>query len=222
MPERCFAFGFHQAFRKGETRIKVRAARVEPAEEADASRLPVLTVAMGSTNFHGVELKIVGEPIVIDHTDYRTYEFRVRMENVSVPNTGPLNDKNSAVVAAWNSAKAIKDEKRPAAAEDRVDRVRESVFRDLAAADAHEHPVRQGRARRGGVCPRSRAPLRRPRLSRPDRPRRARSAHELLDEGAGKHRYAGRQPARNARRRFELRRAFSVCPRAAPAGRRNG
>ena len=42
MPERCFAFGFHQAFRKGETRIKVRAARVEPAEGADASRLPIL------------------------------------------------------------------------------------------------------------------------------------------------------------------------------------
>jgi len=113
MPERCYAFGFHQAFRKGETRIKVRAARVEPAMEADASRLPSLTVAVGSTNFHGVELKIIGEPIVIDHTDYRTYEFRVRMENVSVPNTGPLNDRNSAVVAAWNSAKAIKAEKLP-------------------------------------------------------------------------------------------------------------
>lgn len=113
MPDRCYAFGFHQAFRKGETRIKVRAARVEPARGADAPRLPSLTVAIGSTNFHGVELKIVGEPIIIDHSDYRTYEFRVRMENVSVPNTGPLNDKNSAVVAAWNSAKAIKDEKLP-------------------------------------------------------------------------------------------------------------
>src|SRR6478736_2007238 len=53
------------------------------------------------------------EPIVIDHTDYRTYEFRVRMENVSVPNTGPLNDKNAALVAAWNSAKVIKNETQP-------------------------------------------------------------------------------------------------------------
>ncbi|MGE3804223.1 MAG: DUF1592 domain-containing protein [Gemmataceae bacterium] len=113
MPERVYAFGFHQAFRKGETRIKVRAARVEPDRDTDSSRVPSLTVAMGSTNFHGVELKTVGEPIVIEHTDYRTYEFRVRMENVSVPNTGPLNDRNSAVVAAWNSAKAIKDEKSP-------------------------------------------------------------------------------------------------------------
>jgi hypothetical protein len=113
LPERVLAFGFHQAFRKGETRIKVRAACVEPAGKTDASRLPSLTVAVGSTNYHGVELKIIGEPIVIDHTDYRTYEFRVRMENVSNPNTGPLNDKNSAVVAAWNSAKEIKGEKLP-------------------------------------------------------------------------------------------------------------
>src|SRR5262249_12117365 len=103
----------HQAFRNGETRIKVRAARVEPGDGADAGRLPSLTVAVGSTNFHGVELKIVGEPIVIEHTDFRTYEYRVRMENVSVPRPGALNDKNSAVVAAWNSAKANKDEKLP-------------------------------------------------------------------------------------------------------------
>jgi len=111
MPEHVLAFGFHHAFRKGETRIKVRAARVEPAEKTD--RLPSLTLAVGSTNFHGVELKIIGEPIVIDHAEYRDYEFRVRMENVSVPNTGTLNDKNSALVAAWNSAKVIKGETAP-------------------------------------------------------------------------------------------------------------
>ena len=93
--------------------IKVRAARVEPAEGADASRVPILTVAIGSTNFHGVELKTVGEPIVIDHTDFRTYEIRVRMENVSVPNTGPLNDRNSTILAAWNSAKVIEGESPP-------------------------------------------------------------------------------------------------------------
>jgi mono/diheme cytochrome c family protein len=113
LPDRCYAFGFNYAFRKGETRIKIRAARVEPADKSDTDRLPALTLAVGSTNFHGVELKVIGEPIVIDHTEFRTYEFRVRMENVSVPNTGPLNDKNSAVVAAWNSAKAIKGEAQP-------------------------------------------------------------------------------------------------------------
>ena len=113
LPDHCYAFGFHQAFRKGETRIKVRAARVAPAEGADASRSPSLTVAVGSTNVHGVELRTLGEPVVIDHTDFRTYEFRVRMENVSVPNTGPLNDKNAALIAAWNSARAIKNETQP-------------------------------------------------------------------------------------------------------------
>jgi mono/diheme cytochrome c family protein len=113
LPESCFAFGFHQAFRKGATRLKVRVARVPPADGADPSRLPVLTVAVGSTNFHGVELRTIGEPVLIDHADFRTYEFRVRMENVSVPNTGPLKDNNAAVVAAWNSARAIKGEAKP-------------------------------------------------------------------------------------------------------------
>jgi mono/diheme cytochrome c family protein len=113
LPERRLAFGFHQAFRKGETRIQVRVARVKPDEGTDDARVPVLSVAIGSTNFHGVELKVLGEPIVVDHLDARTYEFRVRMENVSVPNTSPLNDKNAAVVTAWNSAKAIKGEKNP-------------------------------------------------------------------------------------------------------------
>jgi mono/diheme cytochrome c family protein len=100
LPERCFALRIQQAYRKGEARIKVHVARVE----GDASRPPVLTVAMGSTNYHGVELKAVGEPIVIDHTDFRTYEIRFRMESVSVPNVGPLNDRNSTILAAWNSA----------------------------------------------------------------------------------------------------------------------
>ncbi len=113
LPDKCLAFGFYHAFRKGETRIKVRVARIEPADGADPSRLPVLTVAIGSTGRYGVELKTVGEPTVIEHTDYQTYEFRVRMENVSVPNIGALNDRNSAMVAAWNSAKVIKGEAKP-------------------------------------------------------------------------------------------------------------
>src|SRR5262249_15979153 len=113
MPDRCLAFGFHHAFRKGETRIQVRVARVEPAEDADPPPVPVFTVAVGSTNFPGVELGIAGEPIVVDPPDFRTYEFRVRMENVSVPNSGPPADKNSALVAAWNSARVIKGEAQP-------------------------------------------------------------------------------------------------------------
>ena len=144
------------------------------------------------------------------------------MENVSVPNTGPLNDKNSTMVAAWNSAKAIKDETAAAAAEDRVDRVRESVFRNLAADDAHEHSVRQGRTGRAGVCPRSRAPLRHAAYRGPLAPAELDRLMNYWTKARASSRYAGSQPARNARRRLELRRAFSACPRAARAGRRNG
>src|SRR4051794_8594299 len=112
-PKNSVALRMHQAFRKGETLIKVSAARVEPKEGADSSRVPIMAVAIGSTNFHGVELKTVNEPVVIDHTDFRTYEIRVRMENVSVPNTGPLNDRNSTILAVWNSAKEIAGESPP-------------------------------------------------------------------------------------------------------------
>lgn len=112
-PRNSVALRMHQAFRKGETLIKVRAARVEPKEGVDTSRVPIMTVAIGSTNFHGLELKTVNEPVVIDHTDSRTYEIRVRMENVSVPNSGTLNDRNSTVLAIWNSARQIADESPP-------------------------------------------------------------------------------------------------------------
>ena len=112
-PKSSVALRMHQAFRSGETVVKVRAARVEPEAGADSSRVPILTVAMGSSNFHGVELKTVGEPTAIDHTDLRTYEIRFRMENVSVPNPGPLNNRNSTILAAWNSAQVIDGESQP-------------------------------------------------------------------------------------------------------------
>src|SRR3954466_532602 len=73
-PRNSVALRMHQAFRKGETLIKVSAARVEPEEDADSSRVPIMRVGVGSSNFHGVELKTGNEPIVIDHTDSRTYE----------------------------------------------------------------------------------------------------------------------------------------------------
>lgn len=109
VPERCFAVNLQQAFRKGETRIRVHAARL-PQE---GTRPPMLTVALGSSNFHGVELKVIGDPAVVEHAESRTYEFRVRMENVSVPNVGPLNAKNATVLAVWNSARAVKGEAKP-------------------------------------------------------------------------------------------------------------
>lgn len=112
-PRNSVTLRMHQAFRKGETVIKVSAARVEPEGDAEASSVPAMTVAIGSSNFHGVELKTVNEPTVIDHTEFRTYEIRVRMENVSVPNTGPLNDRNSTILAVWNSAKPVEGESAP-------------------------------------------------------------------------------------------------------------
>ncbi len=113
LPEFRIAVGFQYAYRKGETRIRVRAARVEPPDGADATRVPIVTVGFGSTNFHGVELITIGEPQTVDHKDYRTYEFMVRMENVSTPNLGPLNDKNAAILSVWNSAKVVKGETAP-------------------------------------------------------------------------------------------------------------
>ncbi|WP_254512587.1 DUF1592 domain-containing protein [Anatilimnocola floriformis] len=123
LPPSSFSLGFHRAFRTGETMIRIRVARVEPEkkteegeeekkEEAPA-RLPLLTVAIGCTNYHAVELKTIGEPIVIDHTDFRTHEIRVRMETMPVPNVGPPADKNAAVLSAWNSARVIKGEVNP-------------------------------------------------------------------------------------------------------------
>src|SRR5262245_39478555 len=117
-PKSSIALRMHQAFRSGETVVKIRAARIEsetrePEAGADSSRDPILTVAMGSSNFHGVELKTVGEPTAIDHTDLRTYEIRFRMENVSVPNPGPLRSRNATILAAWNSARVIDGESQP-------------------------------------------------------------------------------------------------------------
>ena len=115
LPQHCLAFGFHRAFRTGEALIRVRVARVEPTAEAQdsPSRLPALTVALGSTNYHGVELKTVGEPVTIEHAEFRTYDFRIRMESTPLPNTSAPADKNASVLTVWNSVPAIKGEANP-------------------------------------------------------------------------------------------------------------
>lgn len=116
LPPYSFSLGFHRAFRTGEALIRVRAARVEPVAvegTEPSSRLPLLTVALGCTNYHGVELKTIGEPVVVGHTDFRTHEFRVRMETMPLPNVGPPADKNAAVLTAWNSARVTKDANPP-------------------------------------------------------------------------------------------------------------
>ncbi|MFT7642131.1 MAG: hypothetical protein ACI9G1_003888, partial [Pirellulaceae bacterium] len=76
-------------------------------------RSPQLTVAFGCTNLHGVELTPIGEPVVIDHTDFRTHELRVRMESMPVPNISPPKDQNAAILAVWNSARIINGEPNP-------------------------------------------------------------------------------------------------------------
>jgi hypothetical protein len=113
LPESRIALGFHYAYRTGETRIRVRAARVEPSFWADPRRSPILSVALGSSNLHGVELTPVGEPRLVDHSEFRTYEFKVRMENIAPPNPGPLTDQNATILALWNSAREMVGEKFP-------------------------------------------------------------------------------------------------------------
>ena len=120
LPPSSFSLGFHRAFRTGEMLIRVRVAKVGPEKkegsderEPPSARDPLLTVALGCTNYHAVELKNIGEPLVIDHTDFRTHEIRVRMETMAVPTVGPPADKNAAVLSAWNSASVIKGEENP-------------------------------------------------------------------------------------------------------------
>lgn len=114
LPEHCFAVGFHRAFRTGEALVRVRAARVGGQGSGDAPLRPALmTVAFGCTNRHGVELTPVGVPVVIENKDYQTYELRVRMESMPVPNTSPPSDRNAAVLAVWNSARMVKGDPNP-------------------------------------------------------------------------------------------------------------
>jgi hypothetical protein len=102
-PDFRYGFRLYQAYRKGETRLVVRAAR---GESGPAAPLPQLAVGLGCTNMHGIELRNIGEPITIDHAEFRDYEFRVRMEDYPLPNPGRLEERNSTVVMVWNPAKA--------------------------------------------------------------------------------------------------------------------
>lgn len=119
LPNHCIAIGFEQSFRTGAARLRVRAARVAAADGGgDPARSARLTLAIGLTNRHGAELKTVGQPVVIDHDEFRTYEFLVRMEDMPAsPMTGVVpflgSFMNARVIAAWNSAHAIKGEPRP-------------------------------------------------------------------------------------------------------------
>jgi hypothetical protein len=95
-----------RAFRE-EALIRLRVSRLPEAEGGgDPARSPWLSLAIGATNYKGFVLKPVGPPIVIDHDDFRVHEFRVRMENFPSPGI------NETVLAAWNSAPAVRQSKK--------------------------------------------------------------------------------------------------------------
>jgi mono/diheme cytochrome c family protein len=111
---RGLVVGLERAFRE-DALIRVRVSRLPEAEGGgDPARPPWLALAIGTTNFKGVVLKPFGQPIVIDHDDFRVHEFRVRMENFPSPGTDASADArvlqfNATVLAAWNAAPAIRN-----------------------------------------------------------------------------------------------------------------
>lgn len=113
-PDSRYGFRLHHPFRRGEMLIRVRVARIEPEAGAQQpTRLPLLAVGVGCTNLHGIEIKTVAEPIVINHSDFRTYEFRARLENFPLPNPGSFRDQNCSIVYAWNAAPMSKEPNPP-------------------------------------------------------------------------------------------------------------
>lgn len=112
-PEFRYGFRLHHPFRRGEMLIRVRAARVEDEPDVENTRPPQLAVGLGCTNLHGVELKNVSEPIVIDHAEARTYEFRARLENFPLPNPGHFRDQNCSILYVWNAVPTVSKELNP-------------------------------------------------------------------------------------------------------------
>ncbi len=108
-PEFRYGFRIHHPFRRGEMLIRVRAARFDEDPEQPSSRPPQLAVGIGCTNLHGIEIKSVNEPIVVDHVDPQTYEFRARLENFPLPNPGSFRDQNCSILYVWNAAPKSKD-----------------------------------------------------------------------------------------------------------------
>jgi mono/diheme cytochrome c family protein len=112
-PDFRYGFRLHHPFRRGEMLIRVRVARVEGEPDMRSTRQPQLAVGLGCTNLHGIEIKTVGEPITIDHTEFRTYELRARLENFPLPNPGPFRDQNCSILYAWNAAPVSKEPNPP-------------------------------------------------------------------------------------------------------------
>ncbi|MFM9114626.1 MAG: DUF1592 domain-containing protein [Planctomycetota bacterium] len=112
-PEFRYGFRLHHPFRRGEMLIRVRAARVEDEPEMERSQPPQLVVGLGCTNLHGIEIRNVNEPLVVEHTEPQTYEFRVRLENFPLPNPGHFRDQNCSILYVWNAAPAASKDQKP-------------------------------------------------------------------------------------------------------------
>lgn len=112
-PEFRYGFRLHHPFRRGEMLIRVQAACVEAEPGTENTRPPQLAVGLGCTNLHGVEIKNVSEPTVIDHAEARTYEFRARLENFPLPNPGHFRDQNCSILYVWNATPSVSKEPNP-------------------------------------------------------------------------------------------------------------
>lgn len=112
-PEFRYGFRLHHPFRRGEMLIRVQASCVEAEPGTENARPPQLAVGLGCTNLHGIEIKNVSEPTVIDHSEARIYEFRARIENFPLPNPGHFRDQNCSILYVWNAAPSVSKEPNP-------------------------------------------------------------------------------------------------------------
>lgn len=112
-PDFRYGFRLHHPFRRGEMLVRVSASRAEAEPGKESLGPPLLAVGLGCTNLHGIEIKNVADPIIIDHAEPRVYEFRTRLENFPLPNPGPFRDQNCSILYAWNAASMTKEPNPP-------------------------------------------------------------------------------------------------------------
>ncbi len=117
------------------------------------------------------------------------------MENVSVPNTGPLNDKNSTILSVWNSAKQIEGESPPPLLKIEWLEI-ESPFLESWPPRTHTDILFANHERDEKSYAREVLRQFATRAYRgPLAPTELERLVELLDVGTGKHRFSRREPA---------------------------
>ena len=103
-PDFRYGFRLHHPFRRGEMLVRVRASKFLGESGKESAAPPQLAVGIGCTNLHGIEIRAIAEPIIVNHLESRTYEFRARLENFPLPNPGPFRNENCSILYAWNPA----------------------------------------------------------------------------------------------------------------------